>query len=153
MRLDSLTRPGLVFPRLDVSDQEGLLRFLANCLAEQNVVGDARKLFDKLVEREELGSTGIGSGIAIPHCKYKGLDEVVRAVASTTLPIDFRAMDEKPVRLFFCVVSPTSNPAAHLQCLAAISKTVADRDLVESLLAAKSPAEVLTLLSRNGSSS
>lgn len=152
MRLDSLTHSGLVFPRLNVSDQEALLRFLANRLADHNVVRDPNKLFDKLVEREDLGSTGIGAGIAIPHCKYEGLDEVVLAVASTTRPIDFRAMDKKPVQLFFCIVSPTSNPAAHLQCLAAISRTVADRDLVTKLLAAESSAEVLTLLSPNGSS-
>ena len=147
MQLAALTRPGLIFPDLDAPDRATLLRALANRLFEQGAVADSSTLFAKLWEREELGSTAIGGGVAIPHCKVDRLDEVVMAVAVASRGIDFGALDGETVRLFFCIVSPSKRPAAHLQCLAAISRWVkADPRNVERLMALDDPQAIYTLL-------
>lgn len=146
MELASLTRPELIFPRLDCANGTGLLRFLAERVAALGYVDNAESLYERLVEREELGSTGVGGGVAIPHCKMKGLERVVLAVGLTTKPIDFAALDQEPVRLFFLVISPTSSPAAHLQCLAAISKWVKHVEHVRSISELEDPQEILQRL-------
>lgn len=143
MELASLTSPELILPRLDCSDRSSLLRTFARHIVEQGYAADADELFDRLLEREQLGSTGVGSGVAIPHCKLNGLDRVVLAIGSTEQGIEFGAIDGVPVRLFFVVVSPSSSPAAHLQCLAAISKWVKVERHVESLLDLTDSEEVL----------
>ena len=146
MRLESLTSPDLIFPRLDADDRDEVLRTLADRLAEHRVVPDADELYAKLLEREQLGSTGIGSGVAIPHCKLEGLSEAVLAVGVSRRGIDFAAMDSQPVRVFFLLVSPTDAPAIHLQVLAAISKWLKADAHVSRLLELSDPEEIYGLL-------
>lgn len=150
MELASLTRPELIFPQLPSSDRASLLRTLAERIAEHGLVDDADKLFEKLWEREQLGSTGIGSGVAIPHCKMNGLDQVVLAVGLPVKAIDFGAVDGQPVRLFFLVISPSDSPAAHLQCLAAISKWVKAEHHVGEMLDLGDPQAIYQLLREDG---
>ncbi len=134
MGLASLTRPELIFPDLDASDGTAVLKTCAEKAAEQGLVASAGELYARLMEREQLGSTGIGSGVAIPHCKMEGLERAVLVVAKVDRAIDFGAVDGQPVRLFFLVISPHQTPAEHLQALAAISRWVkADRH-VEKML-------------------
>lgn len=142
MELASLTSPTLIFPRLDGADRTSVLRILARQVAEMGHVRDAQELFDRLVEREEVASTGVGGGVAIPHCKMNGLDHVVLAIGLVEKGIDFGAVDGQPVRLFFLVVSPSQTPAAHLQCLAAISKWVRSEGHVASLLELDDPQSI-----------
>ena len=150
MRLDSLTDPGMVFPALRCSDAESLLRLLAQKIVAQGLAKDSEELFRKLWDREQLGSTAIGSGVAIPHCKLAGLDRVVLAVGILTEGIDFGAEDEQPVRVFFCIVSPEDSPAAHLQCLAAISKWVKGSDHVTRILELADPEAICGLFREDG---
>ena len=142
MELASLTTPELIFPQLDCSDGPGLLRLLAERIAEQGYVDDAEKLYERLLEREQLGSTGVGSGVAIPHCKMNGLDRVVVAIGLVKEGFDFGAVDRQPVHLFFFVVSPSQSPAAHLQCLAAISKWVKVEAHVKGLAGLDDPRAI-----------
>jgi nitrogen PTS system EIIA component len=135
MRLGSLTRPELIFLGLLAGDRTAVLRALAEKIAAQGLVHGADELYRKLLEREQLGSTGIGAGVAIPHCKLKGLGRGVVALALLDQGVDFGATDGLPVRLLFVVVSPSEAPAEHLQILAAISRWLkADRH-VEKVLA------------------
>ena len=136
MELATLISPELIFPHLDSPDRFSLLRDLAlRITAGGHALGDAEGLFKKLLEREELCSTGIGDGVAIPHCKLDNIPEVLLAIARLERGIEFGARDQKPVRLFFCVVSPSAQPAAHLQCLAAISSWLQVKENGEKLLA------------------
>ena len=121
MQLHSLTRSDLIFPNLPGNDARTLLRAFTERLEDGGVVKSANEVYEKLREREELGSTGIGNGVALPHCKLKGINQVVLAVATSAQGVDFGAVDGEPVRLFFMVLSPVKDPAAHLQSLAAIS--------------------------------
>jgi PTS system nitrogen regulatory IIA component len=150
MRLASLTEPRLIFADVPGQDGRSVLRALAGRIAQQGVVGEADRLFEKLWEREQLGSTGIGSGVAIPHCKLRGLREVVLAIGIAECAVDFGSVDGQPVRLFFLVISPSETPAAHLQSLAAISKWVKADHHVERILELESSGEIYELLGEGG---
>ena len=146
MQLSSLTAPELIFPQLTCQDRTGLMRTLSRRIIERGYLSDADELYDSLVEREGLGSTGVGFGVAIPHCKMDGLEQVVMAVALLKKGIDFGAPDGAPVRLFFLVISPSHSPAAHLQCLAAISRWVKVEDHVGGLLKLADPQAIFDQL-------
>lgn len=146
MRLSSLTAPELLFPEVPGFDPPGLLRSLAQRIAAAGAVESADLLYERLWEREQLGSTGIGRGVAVPHCKVARLDGVILAVAQGADPIEFGAVDGKPVQIFFVVVSPEKQPAAHLQCLAAISRWVQEADNVARLRAEATAAGMLRVL-------
>ena len=103
-------------------------------------------LYERLWEREKLGSTGIGAGVAVPHCKMARLERVVVAVARLRDGVEFDAIDQQPVRLVFLVVSPDDQPAAHLQCLATISKWIKVADHVEQILRLEDPAAICAML-------
>lgn len=134
MDLSTLTRPELIYPEIPGADAPTILRAFADRMAVEIAGADAEDLYRKLLEREQLGSTGIGAGVAIPHCKMKGLDRAVLAVGICPRTIEFGAVDGEPVRLFFLVVSPQSAPAEHLQVLAAISKWVKQNHHVQRIL-------------------
>ncbi len=146
MTLSSLVSPDLIFSRIPAGDPDEVLRALAERVAAAGVVRDADELYRELRRREDLGSTGIGGGVAIPHCKLKGLSDVTVAIATTEAPVDFAALDEAPVRLFFMVASPSQGPNLHLQALAQISRWIQEEGNVESVLAAHSPEEIAALV-------
>jgi PTS system nitrogen regulatory IIA component len=144
--LGSLTRPELIFPDLPAADRQEVLRALAERVAASGLVKSAGALFQQLWDREQLGSTGIGGEIAIPHCKLAGLKHGVVAVGIVPPGVDFGAVDGRPVRVFFLVVSPDGAPGQHLQTLAAISRWVKTGGHTESLLALHDPRQVYDLL-------
>lgn len=147
MDLASLARPELVFPALPGTDRATVIQALAERLAAQGLVASAEELYQKVWEREQLGTTGIGAGVAIPHCKMKGLPRALLAIGVTSRGIDFAAVDAQPVRLLFLVVSPSESPAEHLQVLAAISRWVkADRHVERLLAVANDRQGIFTLL-------
>ncbi len=146
MLLGSLTRPELIFSGVRASDLSQLLRSLSDRIAGLGLVRDGGELFQKLWEREQLGSTGIGSGIAIPHCKVAGLSDEIVAVGLVPEGIDFGAADGEPVRLVFLVISPSGAPAQHLQVLAAISRWVKAGRHAERILELRDPQAVYQFL-------
>ena len=153
MRLASLTRPELIFPDLPgapAGNRATVLRELAERIAGQGLVSDPEDLFHKLWEREQLGSTGIGSGIAIPHCKLPGLSHGVVAVGMVPGGVDFGAADGQPVRLLFLVLSPSASPAEHLQVLATISRWIRAPGNADRILELREPAAVARLLEQEG---
>jgi PTS system nitrogen regulatory IIA component len=101
-----------------------------------------------LCEREDLSSTGIGSGVAIPHCKMNGLSEVVVAIGLCEHPVDFDAEDGEPVDLLFLLVSPEDAPAEHLRSLSAISKWVKANQHVEKIRQLDDAESIYELLER-----
>ena len=146
--LAELTRPGLIFSGLEGTQARPVLREVSERLAEHGIVDDPETLHRSLMEREELGSTGIGDGVAIPHCKLEGLTEVVVAIGVSSRGVDFGAVDGRPVRIFFVVISPARAPAAHLQCLASISRWIKAGDHLERLLAAEDPDQIYDLVQK-----
>lgn len=134
MHLDDLTSPELIFPDLPGSDVPTVLRAFADRIHQAGRVDDADDLYRRLTEREKLGSTGLGDGVAIPHCKLDGIDEVFLAIGICRRDVEFAAADDEPVHVFFLIVSPEDRPAAHLKALAEVSRWLKSDDHVEEIL-------------------
>jgi PTS system nitrogen regulatory IIA component len=143
---DGLYDTRRVFQGLPGHTREEVLEELALRLAREGAVREAGELVSRLIERERLGCTGLGGGVAIPHCKLRDLAEVVVAVASTERPVDFGASDGIPVTLIFLVASPAEAAAPHLQALARISRLLRAPGVVDGLRAARTTVELLDVL-------
>ena len=141
-----MVNPGLVFTDLAGSTLEEALSELARRVAAAGVVRDAGDLARRLLERERLGCTGLGSGIAIPHCKHKEVGQIVLAIGSSREGVDFRAPDGVPVRLIFLILSPADAPALHLQALARISRLLRTPGLADNLRRAKTSEDIVDVL-------
>lgn len=107
---------------------------------------DERRLFDRLLERERLGSTGIGGGIAIPHGRMAALTKPMGVFARLGQPVDFDSIDERPVDTVFLLLAPEGAGADHLKALARVSRLLRDRSLVEKLRATESADALYALL-------
>ena len=135
--LSDLLSPQAVQAAIVVPNKKALFQQLA-AAASKLVEADARAIVDRLVERERLGSTGFGGGIAIPHGKIDGLDHVVGLFARLTTPIDFAAIDDLPVDLVFLLLSPVDAGVEHLKALARVSRRMRDKPFVAKLRGAGS---------------
>ena len=109
---------------------------------------DPEAMLQVLLEREKLGSTGIGDGIAIPHGKLGGLAEMVVAFGRSRRGIDFEAMDGRPVHLFFLLMAPENSAGLHLKALAKISRMLKDASFRQRLLAAEGPADLYRVIAQ-----
>jgi nitrogen PTS system EIIA component len=143
---DGLYDARRVFHALPGATRDEVLEDLAFRLAQDGCVREPGELVKRLVERERLGCTGLGGGVAIPHCKLRDVSEVIVAVASTAQPVDFGAADGIPVTLIFLVVSPADAAAPHLQALARISRLLRTPGVADGLRAARSAVEMLGVL-------
>ena len=142
--LSHFFRPGAVVAALPVAGKKPLFHTLG-ALAERVYGIDERKVVDRLSERERLGSTGFGGGVAIPHGKIDGLVQVVALFAQLAQPIDFAAVDDMPVDLVFMLLSPIDAGADHLKALAEVSRALRDKGFVAKLRGAASD-DALTAL-------
>jgi len=141
MHLAELTEPELIFPDISGIDGDGVLREFSERLAALGRVRKPEVLFQRLREREKLGSTALGHGVAVPHCRVPGVSDILVVVGLCRDGVDFAAEDGEPVFVFFVVVSPDSAAAEHLQCLAAISRWVKNGRLT-GLLQLEEPEEI-----------
>jgi mannitol/fructose-specific phosphotransferase system IIA component (Ntr-type) len=145
-RADALVDASRVYFRIPGRTREEVLRELAERLAARRIVPSAEDLVARLLDRERLGCTGLGGGIAIPHCKLAGISDVVVAMATTAEAIPFGAADGLPVRLIFLVASPAAASAAHLQALARISRVLRTPGVIADLDAAASGERLLEIV-------
>jgi nitrogen PTS system EIIA component len=141
---DILT-PGAVVAGLSVSSKKTLFQQIA-ALAERNGAVDSKLVIERLTERERLGSTGFGGGVAIPHGKIDGLEGVVGVFARLEKPIDFQAIDDMPVDIVFMLLSPPDAGAEHLKALARVSRALRDRPFLAKLRGAGSDDALYALL-------
>jgi PTS system nitrogen regulatory IIA component len=114
----------MVIPELESTTRDDVLKEMGAFLKKRNKITKDKDLYEKLLQREELGSTAIGDGVAIPHCKMKGVKNPVVMLAISKKGLDFHSLDEKPSFIFFLVVSSPDNPSVNLQILAAIAHLV-----------------------------
>jgi PTS system nitrogen regulatory IIA component len=118
-------------------NKRSLLQQLAN-LAGQRLKLDSAAILASLLEREQLGSTGFGHGVAIPHGKIEGLTRIYGLFARLSEPVEFKAIDNRPVDLVFLLLSPPNAGADHLKALAAVSRVTRDAALLEQMRGARS---------------
>ena len=124
MKVYSLLTQDMVIPELESTTRDDVLKEMGAFLKKRNKIAKDKDLYEKLLQREELGSTAIGDGVAIPHCKMKGVKNPVVMLAISKKGLDFHSLDGKPSYIFFLVVSSPDNPSVNLQILAAIAHLV-----------------------------
>jgi PTS system nitrogen regulatory IIA component len=147
VKLHELLDESLVLPRLEARDKAGVLREMSETLAARHADEIDGSLLDKLLKREELGTTAIGHGVAVPHCRIKVLKRPVLLLGLSRDGVAFEAVDGKLSHVFFLLASPEDNPGDGLRLLAAIAGlTRTSRTLASKLLRATTAADVLKVL-------
>jgi len=146
MRILDFLSPDGIISSLTASSKEQVLAELVEPIAAADSSIDKALLIDILVGRENLGSTGIGGGVAIPHGKLDGLHHLVAAFGKSSKGIDFSSMDNKPAHLFFLLVAPKNSAGEHLKALARISRLFKDPLLKAGLQQANSAEEIYRIL-------
>ena len=145
MDLYNLVSEDCVFSKLKAGSKKQALQELADKAAQSTGL-DARLIFDKLLERERLGTTGVGQGIAIPHGKFEELDRIHGFFARLEAPVDFESMDDQPVDLIFVLLAPEPSGADHLKALARVSRLLRNQAMCEKLRGATGEDAIYALL-------
>jgi PTS system nitrogen regulatory IIA component len=144
--LDILDKRSIV-PEITSRTKEGVLRELVHTLAQTERQINEDRMIEILLERESLGSTGIGEGVAIPHGKSKEVTKILAAFGKSPMGMDFQSLDGKPTHLFFLLIAPENSAGMHLKALAQISRLMKDQTFRKRLLEARSGEEIQTIFS------
>jgi len=145
MKIVEFLRPDAVLASLSGQTGQAVLAELCRPLAVSQRV-DAQKLLETLLDREKLGSTGIGEGVAIPHGKVPGLPGLMASFGRSVAGIDFRAIDGRPTHLFFALFAPENSAGAHLKALARISRIFKNVAFREAIMRAQTGEEIYRLI-------
>ena len=148
MEISDLLQPEAVVAHLKSGSKKQALQELSRLAAQFTGVGD-RKIFETLLERERLGTTGVGNGIAIPHGKLPDLQQLFGVFARLDKPVDFDSIDEQPVDLIFLLLTPEGAGADHLKALARVSRLLRDATVCEKLRGAESADGLYMLLTQS----
>lgn len=147
MKIHNLLMKDMIITDLEYQDRESVLKELVNFLKKKNEIAKDKELYEKLLQREKLGSTAIGEGVAIPHCKLKRVKNPIVLLAISEKGVNFYSLDGKASHIFFLVVSSPDNPSLNLQILAAIAHLVRKADsLLEKILKAKNISQILDII-------
>lgn len=149
-RVSDLAGPDAIVPNLKVSSKKQALQELSAFAAKLTGLSE-REIFNVLIRRERLGTTGIGQGVAIPHGKLKGLDNIQGVFARLAQPIDFDSIDERPVDLIFMLLVPEGAGTDHLKALARVSRLMRDQRTCEKVRGSDSADAIYALLSESES--
>ena len=151
MALADLLHSDAVIPSMRAHSKKQLLQELASKASKITGIPE-REIFDVILQRERLGSTGVGHGIAIPHGKLTSIKSIVGVFARLETPVDFEALDDQPVDLVFLLLAPEGAGADHLKALSRIARILRDQDLVAKLRATDSASAIYTFLNEEEAS-
>lgn len=142
MRLTDILKPQNIQVPLAGKTKNEAIGELVNLLATNGEISDAKKVLDAVLEREATRTTGIGNGLAIPHGKCNGVDHLVMAIGRPAAPIDFQAIDGRPVNLIWLLASPPDKTGPHIHALARISRLMTIDRFRQALAAAQTPQQL-----------
>jgi PTS system nitrogen regulatory IIA component len=148
MTLTDLLSPAAVISPLRANGKKQALQELAQHAATLTGLPE-RELFEALLQRERLGSTGIGEGIAIPHGRMPGIDRLIGLFARTEKPIDFDALDGQPVDIIFVLIAPEGAGADHLKALARVARVLRNQSVLEQVRQVRDPAAIYAILAES----
>jgi len=146
MKITDILDESSIIQDLRSTTKKGILEELSSVLVERGKLPDRDKVVEVLLEREKLGSTGIGDGIAIPHGKMKGIKELVTSFGRSITGVDFESIDNKPTHLFFLLVAPENSAGIHLKALARISRLLKDSSFRNRLMEAKDRQDLFRII-------
>ncbi len=147
MKVANLLVQDMVLPDLESRERDGALREMVNFLKQRNRIGKEKELYERLVQREDLGSTAIGDGVAIPHCKIKSVKDPLIMLAISREGVNFHAPDGSLSHIFFVVASSLENPSLNLQILAAVAHLVRKADtLFDRMMESQDAAALVNIV-------
>jgi mannitol/fructose-specific phosphotransferase system IIA component (Ntr-type) len=148
MKFSDFVATEAIRSQVTATTKEGVIREMAQALVDAGRIapGDLDSIVKAIMKREDLGSTGIGRGVAVPHTKHPSVSRLVGTVAVSGPGIEFESLDGEPVQLLFLLVSPPDRPGDHLRALENISRQLRDDAFCRMLKAAKGPEAIQTLL-------
>lgn len=146
MKLAQIIEQEDIIPELKAQDKKGVLEELSDVICKHEPLLKKERLVRILLEREKLGTTGIGEGIAIPHGKVDVLKTPLLAFGRSKKGIDYEAIDKKPVHLFFLLVAPENSSSLHLHILARIAKLLKNSKFKKKLMEAKTKEEIYKII-------
>ena len=146
MKIIDLLDPKCILPDLQAANKRGVLEELATALVSGHKEVTLQAVVEVLLERERLGSTGIGDNIAIPHGKLPQLSRMLLGFGRSLKGVDFDSMDGKPSHLFFLLLAPVNSSGLHLKALAKISRMLMSQVFRESLMGSNGAEDILRLI-------
>jgi PTS system nitrogen regulatory IIA component len=152
MKLSEIVSENLIFPDLKATNVPGILREFAEGICASGKFSKADTLYERLLQRENQESTGIGNGIAIPHCKVENLNEVILAIGYSPAGVDFKAIDGNKTHFFFLVLAPANSSVLHLRALAALSRLLKSQNFMAQLQKRPGQKELIGLIREEESS-
>jgi PTS system nitrogen regulatory IIA component len=145
MTISALLSPDRIFIDTDISSKKRLLEFIANTVATQYDLPQSA-LYNNLLDRERLGSTGLGKGFAIPHARLVDLDSTIACFIRLNQPVNFEAPDDQPVDLVFTIIIPENATDEHLKILSSLAKIFSQSEVCEAIRNADSGEEVARII-------
>ncbi|HOV89308.1 MAG TPA: PTS sugar transporter subunit IIA [Syntrophorhabdaceae bacterium] len=146
MKLQEILLESCVIDNIAASTKNDAIYELCGALKKAGLINNVQEVVDIIIERERLGSTGIGEGIAIPHGKMKGIKNILCAIGKSSKGIDFDAIDKKPVNIIFLLLAPEGSASMHLKMLSRISKILRDHSIRKRLLELKDAHEIYSYI-------
>ena len=146
MNIQDMLKKEFIIENLKSRTKKEVLVELSDVFSHGNTDIDRNNVIEVLLEREKLGSTGIGDGIAIPHGKLAGLEKLIISFGRSVTGVDFDSLDGKPVHIFFLLLAPENSAGQHLKALARISRMLKDVSFRESLIKAETSEEAYNLI-------
>jgi nitrogen PTS system EIIA component len=146
MKLTEILKKNFIIPDLANNDKADVLKELAEFLSKNGVIKDPEGLHKALMERENLGSTGIGDNVAIPHAKSDEVESITTLFGRSISGLDFDSLDKKPVHFVCLVIAPVQSTGLHLKALARIARLLKNPQLREAILLAKDDEEIYSIL-------
>jgi fructose-specific phosphotransferase system IIA component len=148
MRLTDILKPQNIKIPLAATQKTDAIRELVDLLTANGEVADSKKVLDSVLDREATRTTGIGNGLAIPHGKCNGTDHLVMAIGRPATPIDFQAIDGRPVTIIWLLPSPPDKTAPHIHALARISRLMTMEKFRQALNQAKTNQEMFDIIAQ-----
>ena len=146
MKLNEILGKNFIISELSCKDKQGILHELTAFLENKGVIKNKEALFNSLMEREKLSSTGIGENVAIPHAKSDEVDHIIVVFAVSAEGVDFESLDQKPVHFVCLLLAPTNSTGLHLKALAHISRLLKSESLRDGILRTKDTDKIYSIL-------
>ncbi len=148
MEIRDFLNPKAISVDFEATTKEGVIKELLGMLAKAGAIRNEAQLFKILMDREALGSTGIGQGVGIPHGKTDSLRRLVGALGISKTGVDFDSLDGEPTHIFFLLIAPEDSAGPHLKALAKISCLLKDKFFREKLMKAKTKKEAIDIIAK-----
>ena len=146
MKISDILKKEHIIKELDSRDKKNVLDELSSFLENEGEITNKENLLAALIEREKLGSTGIGENIAIPHAKISEIDKIITVFGRSKNGVEFESLDQKPVNFIFLVIAPENSTGQHLKALARISRLFKNPSLRESVLRTNEADQIYSIL-------